>query len=190
VHGSHDVSRRIDPLLDSHDQFLWDERFGTFDPRDVALILHRETVGPLGPPPDQRRVLEAFGYQHPELGTLSFDQPVHGQRRGVADDFGLGEERADLQVESRGRLGDCLVHAHRQVVGRRPRLAPDRPIAERHVAVGERPPDVDIDGCPHGLDPFTPYLRCSAPTSSSMSKVKGCPGGRYSVSISVPQPGQ
>src|SRR5271155_3279774 len=140
----------------------------------------------------------AFGGDEAEARAFFFDQAIQGNGGGVTDHFDRGEKIFDLHAEGGGAVFDDAGEADGEVVGSRRRLFDQGFPVVIEDQVGEGAADVDVNGV-HSVASRrwsritnSPFCKRSfrRATSISMSCVMGWPGGRYSVSTCVPQPGQ
>ena len=212
VQGQQHPAGVVDPLPHGPDEGLRHQRVGA---GAAGQVVARELVQALAVAAAARQRdgrLETRGDDRSDLRALALDQRVGAQRGRVPDRVDLGEHVAALQPELGAGLVQGLVEALGQVVVGGERLGLDVVAVPGEEAVGERAADVDGDA----LHVWSPYRQCrwpastgtsrpsgitvpagrlahcafSAATSICMSNVGGWPGGRYSVSTSVPQPGQ
>jgi hypothetical protein len=166
--------------------------------RKVAALGNARAVNPLGAAAQQDDVFVAFGSDEAEARAFFFYQAIQRDGGGVADHFDGGKEVFDFHAEGGGAVFDYAGETDGEIVGSRRRLFDQGFPVEVQDQVGEGAADVYVNGV-HSVasrrwsrimnSPFCnlSLRRC---TSISMSCVMGWPGGRYSVSTCVPQPGQ
>jgi len=184
-----------DPL--AHGRYLlgWNERLRALGACEVTGHRGRQPVTPLTAAADTHRVGVPHGGDEPQSRPAALDQGVGAQRGRIADGICLREQGVGVGVELRCDVLHGAHEAERQVVMGRERLrGRHAAVASRCEAIGEGAADVNVD-LHHARSPTAPSdcAACwafSASTSISMSCVSGWPGGRYSASTCVPQPGQ
>ena len=205
-----DGAAEVHALADRADQGLRHERVG---PGTAGHVVLGQLVQALAVAPAARqrdRGLEPGGDDGPHLGSAPLDQRVRAQSGRVPYRVNLSQHVVAPQAQGEAGVIERLVEAQGQVVVGGERLGLDVAAVPRYEAVGEGAADVNGYAFHAGFPPSTrsgsagtsrpsgitvldgraAHCAWSASTSISMSYVGGWPGGRYSVSIWVPQPGQ
>src|SRR5215218_10559632 len=194
------LAARVDAFLDADDQLAWHDRARLVLVGQRAPLVDARTVDPLRALADQRRVLVALGRDQRDARSTALEQTVHRHGGRVPNGLDTAHEVIEREARLAGRLLHHLHEADAQVVRRRRHLPVARLAIEREHHVGERSSDVDVDRVHHTSLTASRSPRISSSPASSRSRsrsrsisiscVTGCPGGRYSVSTWVKQPGQ